>query len=151
MFALGLEPFDAVAKYAHHTELGLPEDCLGDYITFLVDSGATDPVQPPLASAGDLVVYSRHGRVLHCGTLKESGRVVSKWGDGCVWEHGFLELPVTYGNQLRFTRPIPRERLPSGFKLFVWQRTNDKSTLPEWSRAEVQALCEHLGLMPPRD
>jgi hypothetical protein len=55
--------------------------------------------------AGDYVLYYA-GKPLasHIGILREDFKVVSRWGQGHVYEHPRLLLPASYGNKLRIVR-----------------------------------------------
>jgi len=55
---------------------------------------------------GDLAVYFLEGRVKHVGTALRGRRIRSKWGCGHVYEHRLLEVPASYGNEIRWYRPI---------------------------------------------
>jgi hypothetical protein len=54
----------------------------------------------------DLVLYFDEQIPTHAGLATES-RVISKWGEGHIYKHGFLEVPSSYGNEISFYRNIP--------------------------------------------
>ena len=54
----------------------------------------------------DLVLYFDDQIPTHAGLATES-RVISKWGEGHIYKHGFLEVPSSYGNEISFYRNIP--------------------------------------------
>jgi len=67
-------------------------------------------VPPDKGIDGDIAIYFDGRRSpKHAGILK-NGRIVSKWGDAKthVWEHGPWEVPISYGNVIKFYRNIPQ-------------------------------------------
>jgi len=52
--------------------------------------------------ADDLVMYFEGEVFRHVGRVLESGRVLSKWGTGCLWEHQVWEVPRAYGDVVRY-------------------------------------------------
>jgi hypothetical protein len=67
-------------------------------------SGVT-PIRASEAADGDLVVYYAT-TVVHTGVVAGS-RVVSKWSMGHTWRHGLLEVPVPYGDAVKYFRRLP--------------------------------------------
>lgn len=145
MFALGIRPFDDIDYLARLQAFDLPSDILGPFCEFLLSAQATSELGRLQASVGDLVLYSRHRRVLHAGRVGPGGRVHSKWGCGWAWDHALWEVPVTYGNKASFARRVPEERLLPAFKLFVWDQ-KQSSGLPEWFTSEIAPLLRQFGL-----
>ena len=75
-----------------------------DFMAFLVDNHLEE-VTRAQAQDGDLVIYSDESVVRHAGILR--GReVVSKWGTVHLWLHGTQEVPQSYGDAVRYFRPI---------------------------------------------
>lgn len=56
----------------------------------------------------DLVLYFDEQIPTHAGLVTES-RVISKWGKGHIYKHGFLEVPASYGDTIRFYRRVPSD------------------------------------------
>jgi len=118
MHALGIE-FDPVY-------LGLRAHCpenvhaSTDFLQFLCDEG--DLVELEDCVPGCLVVYSHEGQFRHIGRAVEDGRVRSKWGIGHLYEHELLEVPGSYGTDIRFLEPIDRETVLSAF--YEYAQTN---------------------------
>lgn len=54
---------------------------------------------------GDVIVYSDEREIVHAGIVTAE-RVRSKWGDGHLWWHAALEVPLHYGSIVRLYRPI---------------------------------------------
>jgi len=59
-------------------------------------------LQPCGEAEGAIVVWSAAGTIKHAGLIVSQGRASSKWGIGHVYEHGLLEVPKSYGNELAF-------------------------------------------------
>ena len=49
-----------------------------------------------------IIVYFKDGMAVHFGKI-QNRRFISKWGKSFVWEHGFFEVPLCYGNVARFS------------------------------------------------
>lgn len=52
--------------------------------------------------AGDLVLYFSNGHFKHVGIVGYRARITSKWGIGHLYEHESLEVPSSYGDEVRF-------------------------------------------------
>jgi len=72
--------------------------------------------EPCRRSPGCLVLYFADDVWQHIGIVAVENRVISKWGTFPVYEHELLEVPESYGSDVRsFTRPTPDQAL----KLFI--------------------------------
>lgn len=89
-----------------------------DFINSLIESGDLKEVEDNSATDGDLVIYFQDGVPTHAGILA-SGRVRSKWGVGLFHEHDFWEVPKSYGEKIRFFRPISREETIARFLAYA--------------------------------
>lgn len=49
-----------------------------------------------------VVVYFNGSEVTHFGLI-DGEKIKSKWGSGLIWEHMLFEVPVTYGNTVKFS------------------------------------------------
>ncbi|MEW6672508.1 MAG: hypothetical protein AB1427_12450 [Thermodesulfobacteriota bacterium] len=49
-----------------------------------------------------IVVYLYGNSVKHFGKI-EGDSVVSKWGRGYTWKHGLFEVPLSYGDTVKFS------------------------------------------------
>jgi hypothetical protein len=49
-----------------------------------------------------VVVYFDGNGVTHFGLI-DGEKVKSKWGSGLIWEHSLFEVPITYGNTVKFS------------------------------------------------
>jgi len=87
----------------------------GAYVTSLIDGMLTETED---AEEGDFVVYFQDASVTHSG-LWSHGRLRSKWGTGHVWEHALHEVPLRYGDEVRFFGAQPAERCIAAFVAFA--------------------------------
>ncbi|MFC3110344.1 hypothetical protein ACFQAT_28945 [Undibacterium arcticum] len=79
------------------------------YVRSLIDQGQLTEVgdNPP---EGSLAIYFKEDTVMHIGRVRSPGRVVSKWGIGNLYEHAPLEVPSSYGNEVRYFSTIDKEK-----------------------------------------
>ena len=77
------------------------------YLSFLIESGALTPTEDV---EGALAVWYSGGTVTHVGIVQMPGRMASKWGIGQLYEHGLFEIPMSYGNEIRFFEPLNPDR-----------------------------------------
>ena len=66
----------------------------------------------------DLVLYFDEQIPTHAGLATES-RVISKWGKGHIHRHALLEVPSSYGNEIKFYRNIPGSVATTRFVKYV--------------------------------
>lgn len=76
------------------------------------------PVPESDATEGDLVLYFDGQMPTHAGLIKGS-EVISKWGKGHIYQHGRLEVPISYGDTMRFYRKLPGSALTTRFVEYV--------------------------------
>jgi hypothetical protein len=107
----------AIARYLRNTYPG------GEFVAFLIANYLAE-VGVEDAREGDIILYSRGEEIHHAGRLK-SGRVVSKWGTGHLWEHGIFELPARYGERTRFYRAVPSAVVEEAFVAYARQREGE--------------------------
>lgn len=79
-----------------------PIGASAEFMIFLLERQYLSEIEEENAERGDLVVYFEEGKPTHAGILKESRRVISKWGKGLLLEHQLFEVPAIYGNECRF-------------------------------------------------
>jgi hypothetical protein len=71
---------------------------------------------------GDHIVYSST-QVEHAGIMRQGG-VESKWGGvGHLWHHGVFEVPLRYGDRVRFFRRLDPEVSIRAFLEYEIERT----------------------------
>jgi hypothetical protein len=86
---------------------------------WLLQKRILDEVAGQDAQNGDLVLYfDSHDVFQHAGLLR-GDRVESKWGTQGLYEHGFFEVPSTYGNTLGFFKQLPYEEAIEWFYDFA--------------------------------
>ncbi len=49
-----------------------------------------------------VVVYFNENGVAHFGFI-DGEKIRSKWGRGLIWEHSLFEVPIEYGNTVKFS------------------------------------------------
>jgi hypothetical protein len=77
------------------------------FFTWLVEQGKLEPVEE---AEWAIIAYFVNDKCAHAGLMLAGGRVVSKWGIGHLFEHGKDEVPLNYGDDIRFYRkPAPNE------------------------------------------
>jgi hypothetical protein len=83
-----------------------------EFFDWFAASGRLVEVGNHEASENDVVMYFDRGHARHVGRVGSSGRIISKWGLGLLYEHGLSEVPAKYGDEARFFRSIePDEAL----------------------------------------
>jgi hypothetical protein len=61
---------------------------------------------------GVLALYFSDKIWRHAGFVISTDRITSKWGTFPVYDHHLWEVPISYGNELRFfKRPAPKDSL----------------------------------------
>jgi len=72
-----------------------------DYFLQLLDDGFIE--LHTLRKANDeVVVYFNDGVPTHFGRL-ENDLVISKWGIGLIWKHKLFEVPLSYGDAVKYS------------------------------------------------
>lgn len=88
--------------YVEIASFGLGRTFAGpEFIKFLIQNKLLLPRQPSIVP-GDLIVYFDAGTFRHVGRMKTETRVRSKWGTGWLYEHGVLEVPSNYGEEIQY-------------------------------------------------
>jgi len=111
MHAFGLAESTVVAQIASALDRVYPNS---EFVAFLADR-SLERVSTEEAREGDIVLYWDDEIIAHAGRVR-SGRVLSKWGAGHLWEHDVFEIPMQYGNRVTFYHPIDK---PVAEKIFV--------------------------------
>ncbi|MBL8653391.1 MAG: hypothetical protein JNJ97_04285, partial [Alphaproteobacteria bacterium] len=71
-----------------------------EFMHFLIDGKY---LSEKLASTpGLLAVYFDNKKFKHVGLLLSETRLESKWGCGHLYEHDLIEVPISYGNDIRY-------------------------------------------------
>lgn len=88
-----------------------------NFVHFLVERGLL--VEQAVPKAGLIVAYLDEGRFRHVGKLVSHHRAQSKWGIGLLYEHGLLEVPISYGDSLKYFLPMGRDQVIDAFCTFA--------------------------------
>jgi hypothetical protein len=79
------------------------------FIEWMVGARLNEISQPVI---GSLVLYFSGANWKHVGVVTGLDRVISQWGTYPIYEHGFCDVPESYGDQARFfERPSPQQAL----------------------------------------
>jgi hypothetical protein len=82
------------------------------FVQSLVDT-RLDEISIESAKDGDHVLYIG-SQIEHAGKVAQDA-VESKWGKAHLWRHGVFEVPLRYGNTVRFFRQISQEESIQAF------------------------------------
>jgi hypothetical protein len=106
-------PHEAIAKY--RCDIIQPDrKFVSDLIITVLEERIGNQI---IAIEGDIVIYcDEKSNPKHAGRMIGK-KVRSKWGDGCthIWIHGLWEVPIRYGNTVRYFRPLSQERAVSAY------------------------------------
>jgi hypothetical protein len=92
----------------------IPEELVGKIRVFSQNSSVRSNVFQNLLDNGfielhddrktddRIVVYFDKLIVTHFGKI-ERNKILSKWGAGLIWEHPVFEVPLSYGNAIRYS------------------------------------------------
>jgi hypothetical protein len=90
---------------------------------WMIDHGHLSEVTAEDASTGDMVFYfDGQGQFQHAGIVNGGNRILSKWGTGHLYEHELLDVPESYGTQVRFFRSLPFEDAIQRFVEFAREK-----------------------------
>ena len=104
--------FISIAKVVHiHAGPG--------FAHWLIEGGHLVDVSQTEAQEGDLIFYFSEDSFEHAGLLCPGDRVRSKWGLGHLYDHKILEVPMSYGTEMKFYKRLRYEEAFGFFKQFV--------------------------------
>jgi hypothetical protein len=87
-----------------------------NFIHFLLDHGLISQRQAGYESVDDLAIYFHNDIFKHVGTVLASNRVRSKWGRGHLFDHPTWNVPLSYGDSVKYFKQLePKE----GLDLFI--------------------------------
>jgi hypothetical protein len=89
------------------------------FVQFLLDTRLVE-IPREEAQSGDHVIYAV-AEIEHAGILRGE-RVESKWGLGHLWRHGVTEVPLRYGDRVRYFRQLTPEICARAFHEYAAQR-----------------------------
>ena len=89
-------------KYTEIAPIGVFAN--SEFVEFLINNEILKEIEWGKENDGDIIIYFDKGKPKHAGKIY-SGRIISKWGVGHLWEHDIYDVPINYGNKCRiFTR-----------------------------------------------
>jgi len=80
-----------------------------DFAHWLIENDQLEEVLSEEAQTRDLVMYFKDGVFKHVGLFQPGGRVLSKWGIGHLYDHALLEVPESYGSDVKYYRALSYE------------------------------------------
>lgn len=118
MYALGIE--SSAEYFAMSTHCPENVHASTDFLHFLYDSGTL--IERHNYEQGCLVTYSHERRFRHIGRVVDGGLVRSKWGIGNLYEHQLLEVPATYGTEIRLFDELDTEDVLNAFYQYAQKK-----------------------------
>lgn len=121
-YTCGMHAFDFVGKpeYAAIALYGRGDVYVGGaFIGWLLARRLLVEVAQSDARVGDIVIYFDGETFKHIGRRVEGGRLISKWGTGHLYEHEVLEVPLSYGKNVRFFKRLSFEEAFKNFARFA--------------------------------
>ena len=100
MYALGIRPNPScspLGRYYADT----------DYLASLIENGYMTELGKSMSDDA-LAIYFKAEKVQHIG-ISKLGRVTSKWGAGHIYDHAPLEVPLSFGDSVRYFGLIDAE------------------------------------------
>lgn len=88
-----------------------------DFAHWLIEIGRLVEVSQP--ENDDLVFYFSEGHFKHAGLFRANCRILSKWGIGYLYDHELLEVPASFGTDIRFYKRLSYEHTEALFALFA--------------------------------
>lgn len=112
--------FTEKPKYIAIASYGLGRVFAGaEFAHWLIDRGLLAEVSRADAQDSDLVFYFSEGTFKHAGLWRRNGRVVSKWGEGHLYDHELFEVPMSYGADVKFYKQLPYVNAYDRFRQFA--------------------------------
>jgi hypothetical protein len=90
-----------------------------EFVQFLLDT-RLEEIPMDKARDGDSVIYAG-AEIEHAGIVRVE-RIESKWGLGHLWRHGVYEIPLRYGNHVRYFRRLTSETCVGAFLEYAAER-----------------------------
>lgn len=74
---------------------------------WLLAHGHLEKAEEVKAELGLLALYlDDRNNFLHIGVVQEGGRIYSKWGNQGLFDHEIFEVPISYGHNVSYFKPI---------------------------------------------
>lgn len=123
----GSSAFRLITGSFSHLEAG------SGFVHYLISRELITATQPQSASERDVVIYFEGEEAKH-GACMFQGRLVSKWGEGLLWDHILEEVPAQYGTFANTFRQLGRKAAECAFLAYIREEENiELERLPAWS------------------
>lgn len=121
MYAFDLMDHKALNAVACGSEVIYPR---ANLISFLIRDFLYE-LKPNEVVDDCIVVYFDKGKPIHAGKWRQ-GFVISKWGKySHLWRHDIWELPVEYGNSVRFFSKLEGNVMEEAYR--IWAESSRKA------------------------
>ncbi|MCK4829720.1 hypothetical protein KA005_79080, partial [bacterium] len=89
------------------------------FIKHLIQKGILSEIQAEEAKDKDIVVYINIVEPQHAGKI-DGQKIISKWGmTGALWKHDIFEVPISYGNDIKYYSDILAEKITQEFFKYI--------------------------------
>lgn len=130
MYAFGIENNQQYIQLAWEVDERIHAN--PNFVQFLIKNEYM--IEEQQAANGCVIVYFDE-KIKHIGQLISESRVISKWGLGHLYEHAFFEIPISYGDTIRFFKPPAHESIVPLFREYA--RLCERS-LPKIRRLSIR-------------
>lgn len=96
-----------------------------EFIEWLLKKDLLGEIKRSDVRLNDVVLYFNDNEWTHAGRMKDCDTVVSKWGEGLLYEHGIFETPENYGSDVRFFKEVIPDFAYTMFSDYVVERMNE--------------------------
>jgi len=97
-----------------------------EFVHFLLDKKKLQEVHLADIQEGDFIIYFHNDKFTHIGRVISNNRLQSKWGTGEIYQHDVWEVPISYGDKVRYFRGLDET---SSRELFYDYARNEGFTL----------------------
>ena len=95
-----------------------------DYISYLINN-LLCKIARVETEDGDYVIYFSNKQPKHAGKLK-SGKVESQWGHAHIWRHELCEVPISYGNEVKYFQKTTKHLCISALKQWAERKQKEE-------------------------
>lgn len=133
-YALGLAQKSEYVKIQRSSQEYIGEDLYAgkEFLEWLMSYHILEEISKSEIQVGDIILYFKANEWQHAGNVMRSNRVISKWGEGLLYEHDPIETPNNYGSELRYYKKIEPDYSCKMFAKFVTVKAlgskNEQST-----------------------
>jgi hypothetical protein len=92
------------------------------FVAWLVEDDLLTEVQPDSVRAGDIAIYRSNSSITHGAlvvALDQPMVLHSKWGGNEVHRHGLWEVKASYGDDVRFFRPLDHDTILTRLRAYA--------------------------------